>query len=254
MGHLTATQLFGNLRRLRRAGSNHREPSRQSVIILVRSPQDKQVKSRLAATIGSEFAAEFYRRCAEHIVRETSRMLSPVRRYVFHTTGDGDAVRRWLGHRSCYVPQAEGSLGERLRHAFDSVFSQGAERAVIIATDVPELTRDIMDEAMRALDSSDLVIGPSCDGGYYLLGMKSPHPELFSDIPWSTERVYEETALRIKAMGLSFHVLPVLRDIDTEDDLRRWLGNHPRNDRWVDSLAKRLALGTITEPGSARNA
>ncbi len=253
MGCLPIIRLPGELRRPRRAGNDHRRTGRESLIILVRSPSDRRVKSRLAATLGDGFATDFYQQCAEHVVRETGRMLSRVQRYVFYTTEDGNAVRHWLGHRFCYAPQAEGSLGERLEHAFASVFGQGAKRIIIVATDVPELTCDIMDEAMRTLDDADLVIGPSCDGGYYLLGMKSPHPELFRDIPWSTERVYEETMNRIRTGGLSLHVLPVLRDIDTEDDLRRWFGNHARRDRWVDSLAKRCPLGS-TEPGSVQNA
>ncbi len=229
-----------------------KHPSRQSLILMVRAPRDEGVKSRLAATLGSDFATDLYQRCAEHIVRETGQMHSPVERYVFYTSEEEDAVRRWLGRHFHFVAQATGSLGKRLEHAFNTVFSQGAQRIIIIATDVPELTHDILDEAMSAMDNADLVIGPSCDGGYYLLGMKSLHPQLFSDIPWSTERVYEYTMLRIKAAGCSCHVLTVLRDIDTEDDLRQWLASCACHDQWVNELTRNHQL--VTEPVSTRHA
>ena len=219
-----------------------RYPNRQSLILMVRAPRDEGVKSRLAATLGSDFAADFYQRCAEHIVHETSLMNSPVERYVFYTSEEEDTVRQWLGHGFHFAPQTTGSLGKRLEHAFDTVFSQGAKRVISIATDVPELTHDTLDEAMSALDNTYLVIGPSCDGGYYLLGMKNPHPELSSNIPWSTERVYEETMLRIKARDLSCHILPVLRDIDTEDDLRQWLTSRTDHDHWVNELTENHQL------------
>jgi rSAM/selenodomain-associated transferase 1 len=237
MGRLAIARLLGGLWQPRRVVVD-RSASSQFLVIMVRSPHDKQVKSRLAATLGEGFATNFYRCCTEHIVQETGLIRSPVQRHVFYTTGDEDAVRHWLGHRFHFAPQGEGALGERLEHIFATVFSQGAERAVVIATDVPELSRDIMNEAIAALDSADLTIGPCRDGGYYLLGMKSPHPELLGDIPWSTERVYEETVRRVRAGGLSLHVLPVLRDIDTENDLREWLASRTGHERWTTRLAK----------------
>ena len=220
-----------------------RKQNGQSLIIFVRSPNDKQVKSRLAATLGGEFARDFYRLCAEHIIRETDRMLSGVQRYIFYASQEEErAVRRWLGRSFYFRAQSGGGLGDRIWHAFRAVFSHGAEKAVIVATDVPDLTHDIMDEAMQALDNCDIVIGPSYDGGYYLLGMKRLHSDLFRDIPWSTERVYEETLLRIKAQGLSRLILPILRDIDTEDDLRQWLAGRSRRDRWLDELTQKWPL------------
>jgi rSAM/selenodomain-associated transferase 1 len=218
------------------------EQNRQSLIIFVRSPSDKQVKSRLAATLGGGFASDFYRLCAEHVIQETGRMQSGVQRYIFYASREERAVRRWLGHQFCFVAQSGGELGDRIEHAFGTVFSHGSEKAVIVATDVPDLTHDIMDKAIKALDSCDLVIGPSHDGGYYLLGMKKLHRELFEDIPWSTERVYSETLLRVKAQGLSSQILPSLRDIDTEDDLRQWLASRSYRERWVDKLAQKWPL------------
>jgi rSAM/selenodomain-associated transferase 1 len=236
------------------AKSSHRfrqKQNRQSLIIFVRSPRDKQVKSRLAATLGGEFATDFYRLCAEHVIRETGRMLSGVQRYIFYASQEeGRAVRRWLGHRFYFRAQSGGELGDRIEHAFRTVFNHGSEKAVIVATDVPDLTHNIMDRALKALDNCDLVIGPSHDGGYYLLGMKRLYSELFKNIPWSTGHVCEETLLRVKARGLFSHILPSLRDIDTEDDLRQWLMSRGHRDRWVDKLAQKWPLWANPQEGT----
>jgi rSAM/selenodomain-associated transferase 1 len=226
------------------------EQNRQSLIIFVRSPRDKQVKSRLAATLGGGFAADFYRLCAEHLIGETGRIESPVQRYIFYAGHEERTVRRWLGHQFYFRAQSGYELGDRIEHAFRTVFNHGSEKAVIVATDVPDLTHDIMDKAIRTLDNCDLVIGPSHDGGYYLLGMKRLHSELFKNIPWSTEHVYEETLLRIKAQGLSVHILPSLRDIDTEDDLRQWFASRNHRDRWVDKLAQKWPLWSNPREGA----
>jgi rSAM/selenodomain-associated transferase 1 len=180
-------------------------------------------------------------------------MLSEVQRYIFYAGQEERTVRRWLGHRFHFRAQSVGELGDRIEHAFRTVFNHGAEKAIIVATDVPDLTHDIMDEAIKALDNCDLVIGPSHDGGYYLLGMKRLYSELFRNIPWSTEHVCEETLLRVKACGLCSQILPSLRDIDTEDDLRQWLMSRSHCDRWVDKLAQKWPLCANPQE-SAQNA
>ncbi len=95
-------------------------------------------------------------------------------------------------------------------------------KVVIVASDVPDLSARIMTDAINSLDNSDVVIGPCYDGGYYLIGMKELHEELFHGISWGTERVYQQTLDAAKENGLTVNQLPILIDIDTEADLRRW--------------------------------
>jgi rSAM/selenodomain-associated transferase 1 len=182
------------------------------------------VKTRLATATGNRFAADFYRICAEHSLKESRKIPNGIRKYVFCADkSDLPQVRRWLGRGLLYASQSEGDLGQRLEHAFDTVFGHGAGKAITVATDVPELSAEILDEAVSALDNHDIVLGPSHDGGYYLLGMKAIHYEFFKDIPWSTEHVSRKTLNVAEELGFTVHKLPSLMDIDTEEDLRSWL-------------------------------
>lgn len=98
--------------------------------------------------------------------------------------------------------------------AFEEVLSEGEIPAIIIGTDCASLTKEIIESAFTSLATNDLVIGPATDGGYYLLGIKKNYPLLFEHIDWSTEKVFEQTIQHAKNLSLSYHILPVLTDID----------------------------------------
>lgn len=211
--------------------------SEKSLIIFVRFPQPGKVKTRLARGIGDEMAAEFYRLCAEHVFQESARISDGVQRYFFYSDShDYKEIQLWAGAQFNFVAQVGRDIGGRLEHAFETVFENGSQKAIIVATDVPGLSADIIDEAFRALDSSDLVLGPCPDGGYYLLGMKNLYRELFADILWSTNQVLSGTLNVTKRLGLTVRLLPSLADIDTEEDLRHWhqevstTAHHPIHD------------------------
>jgi rSAM/selenodomain-associated transferase 2/rSAM/selenodomain-associated transferase 1 len=194
-----------------------------SVALFARYPRPGEVKTRLGRYLGAEPAVEFYRMCAERAFRECAELAGGVRLYLAYTGAAGpDQVRSWAGPYFHLFPQKGESLGDRLRDAFHTVFSHGAKNAIVVATDVPDLSAAIIDEAIEALHSHDVAVGPCHDGGYYLLGMKKPHDELFAGIPWSSDQVLNGTLDRIANLGLTAHMLPTLTDIDTWDDLRRW--------------------------------
>jgi rSAM/selenodomain-associated transferase 1 len=110
-----------------------------------------------------------------------------------------------------------------MRHAFEVTFAEGSERTVIIGTDVPELEVPTIEQAFSTLFSHDVVIGPSTDGGYYLLGMNTPTRELFDGIVWSSSTVFRDTLQRIQRLHLSFAQLDELADIDTSADYDAYL-------------------------------
>ena len=114
-------------------------------------------------------------------------------------------------------------------NAFTEIFENGFERVVIIGTDLPDISSGIIMEAFAALENNDAVIGPSTDGGYYLLGIKSPKEELFSKIDWSTESVYQQTLDKLLNANMEVKTLTELVDIDTEEDLIDWLSNKKGN-------------------------
>jgi rSAM/selenodomain-associated transferase 1 len=154
-----------------------------ALIVLVRFPSPGKVKSRLAESLGEKRAAAFYRRCAEKIFNECSMVGGGVKIYIFYSDSrDRAAVERWAGPGFNFSPQCGGCLGKRLEHALRQVLDSGAKQAVIMASDVPDLSAKIINDAVNSLADYNIVTGPSFDGGYYLLGMKSLHEELFKNI------------------------------------------------------------------------
>jgi hypothetical protein len=121
-----------------------------------------------------------------------------------------------------HVPQEGNDLGEKMKNAFVRSFSAGTEKAVLIGSDIPDLSMAIIDEASVSLDTCDAVIGPASDGGYYLIGFRKDSflPGVFEGIPWGTESVCGETLRLLYRAGCRVHVLPEWHDIDTADDLR----------------------------------
>ena len=97
----------------------------------------------------------------------------------------------------------------------------GADRTVVIGTDCPALTAGHLERAFQALETSDAVLGPTHDGGYYLIGLRRPEPELFSEIAWSTEAVLTQTRSAADGLGLRVALLDTLHDLDNADDLHR---------------------------------
>ena len=195
-----------------------------ALIIFVRLPHPGKVKSRLAWTLGPEKAAAFYQLCAQQIARELEQVPGEVKKYLAYSdNSDEDEIRHWIGSRFRLVLQAEGGLGERLEQSFRDFLRGGFGKAIIMASDVPDLSARVMNDAVNVLDNHDLVIGPCNDGGYYLIGMKKPHGELFKGITWSTDKVFEQTLTIAGQLGLSIFSLNTLRDIDTGDDLKEWV-------------------------------
>jgi hypothetical protein len=191
---------------------------------MVRYPVAGKAKTRLAAAMGPDKAAEFYRICARQILLEIGGLPTQINKYIFFSDSeDRQDVEEWAGPGFIFKAQVGESLGERLVNAFREVFSEGAGKAVIIASDVPDISADIIDRAMESLDGCDIVLGPSHDGGYYLLGMSKPHKELFQGIPWSSPEVTEKTLARAGEMGLTTYLLPTLIDIDNFEDFKMWL-------------------------------
>jgi rSAM/selenodomain-associated transferase 1 len=131
-------------------------------------------------------------------------------------------MSQWLGDDLFFVRQADGDLGRRMHQAFSE--NCGTERGsgVIMGTDCPDLSATVLWRAFDFLQRNDLVIGPADDGGYYLIGLRSPCSTLFDGISWGTDEVFDHTIARATALGLSFTRLETLHDIDRPEDLMRW--------------------------------
>lgn len=214
-----------------------------ALIIMAKHPRLKAIHSSLARTLGEEVASEFHRLSAERLFLELERLLPPVQRYLFYAGNEEEStLRSWTGNQFLYEAQIGRDRGERLQHALATIFARHATKAIVVGTDTPDLTAGLIDEALHLLDNYDVVIGPDHSGGYYLLGLKALHRELFHNVPWGTSRVYGHTLRMIKALDLSLAFLPVLIDVNTEDDLRRWMDADRRSRRGhlEDYLCKAL--------------
>lgn len=145
------------------------------------------------------------------------------------------------------VPQCEGDLGQRLEHAVGRCFAEGVSRVVVIGTDCPGLDEHGLTAAFRALDRTDVVVGPVSDGGYYLIGLRTWAPTVFRNIAWGSSRVLGQTLERLGAGRLSVHVLPTLSDIDDAEDLKTWLRRPRQTARQGVSGTVSVIIPTINE-------
>jgi rSAM/selenodomain-associated transferase 1 len=117
--------------------------------------------------------------------------------------------------------QRGNDLGQRLRHAFEAEYERGARAVAAVGADSPTLPVHLLDEAFRALIWERVVLGPTFDGGYWLVGAQRPAPDLFSDVPWSTPAVLPHTVNKLRASGVEPHLLPFWYDVDQAADLER---------------------------------
>jgi rSAM/selenodomain-associated transferase 1 len=191
--------------------------TRQLLMVFIKNPVPGKVKTRLASSIGEAQALTVYNKLLDHTLN-TSRSL-PVDKVVYYSDFiPADDVWRTSGF-SQELQQGD-DLGERMMNAFIKAFQQHYEQVAIIGSDCFDLTKSILTNAFDELNKKDVVVGPALDGGYYLLGMKSLHQKLFLNKTWSTEKVLNDTLENIHELNLSFYLLPLLRDIDTEQDLK----------------------------------
>jgi rSAM/selenodomain-associated transferase 1 len=217
------------------------------LIVFLKEPVPGRVKTRLAPLLGAEAAARLYAALVEHAL---AALRGPWRRMLFGAPADA-AARLADRLAEPVLPQAEGDLGARMAAAFDAAFTSGAERAVIVGTDCLSLSAIDVEDAFEALGAHDVALAPALDGGYVLLGLRSPQPALFAGVEWSTPRVMPQTLERVARAGLTFTRLPRHGDLDTLDDLRRdrsRLAALPLDDATRRALA--LALGPPADPAA----
>ena len=142
-------------------------------------------------------------------------------RVVLFAPDDAEAYFRALAPGFRLHPQRGPDLGARLLHAIEDHLALGYERVVIMDSDSPTLPAAYLEQAFALLDEHDVVLGPCEDGGYYLVGAKATHPDLFLGVQMSTPRVFADTAARVAAAGLTLGVLPAWYDVDYAADVRR---------------------------------
>ena len=187
-----------------------------TLILFTRYPEPGRTKTRLAAELGAAGAADLHRALVEDtLVGVQSATASLDLGLEIHHTGAEADMRRWLGPELCYRPQVSGDLGPRMVAALE----KSSPPTVLIGTECPDLTVDILAAAFAALQEKDVVLGPAADGGYYLVGMRQPNSKIFRGIPWSSDQVLTRTRERLREADMSWAEVATLADIDLPEDL-----------------------------------
>ena len=188
---------------------------KSALIIFQKNAVLGKVKTRLSADVGDEVAMEIY----QQLVRHTHNICAsvPDQKFLFFSDFIPDDISEF-GQDYQFEVQSGTDLGSRMENAFQRIFTKGYEKIIVIGTDCGELESSILEEAFELLDTHEVIIGPAKDGGYYLLGMKKLFPDLFEDIPWSTEKVLFLTMEKLEKQKISYELLEILFDVDRIED------------------------------------
>jgi rSAM/selenodomain-associated transferase 1 len=197
------------------------QDSDSCILLFVKYPAPGKVKTRLAEQLGQRQAAELYKNFVLDLL-DTLRSLTVNLRIFFEPAEALDDIRHWLGENHSYVLQSGDNLGQRMKNAFAYAFADGFSKGVLIGSDLPDLPADFLSLGLRTLDTRDAVLGPSSDGGYYLIGFSKEAflPEAFENIAWGTDRVFAHTVRILKRHRRKLYVLPRWHDVDTLNDLK----------------------------------
>lgn len=204
-------------------------PERAVLGVFARRPEPGRVKTRLAAGLGDTAAAAIYEAMLFDLLDlwGSDRVLAPGGRRV--VVFDPPDAGPWFDARVpagfALQPQEPGDLGARMRSFLAGEFAEGAERVVLIGSDTPLLEPSAVVSAFLCLEGRDVVIGPSTDGGYYLIGCRGEAPPIFDGVAWGTTGVLAQTVDRLDETGLTLAVLPPCSDVDTPDDWRALAGH-----------------------------
>lgn len=190
------------------------------ILLFVKYPEKGQVKVRLSVDLNEKIVQELYR-CFVHDTLTTLKKIDSQLFISFFPVEAQKKFLKWLGSTALLLPQNGADLGERMKNSFADVFTQGFQRAVLIGSDSPDLPSKYIEQAFISLQTRDAVLGPTVDGGYYLIGFHTNTftPSVFEDIPWGNQMVFQETVMKIKQAHRSLGLLPIWSDVDTITDL-----------------------------------
>jgi hypothetical protein len=225
------------------------ESGKDCILFFAKYPEKGKVKKRLAAHLGEDITVELYR----YFVRDSLSTLETcgVKLLVcFYPPESRKRFSEWLGMNYSYVPQQGVDLGQRMKYCFVNAFDRGFQFVIAIGSDIPDLPGEFIKEALSSLKTHDVVIGPSFDGGYYLIGFRKNKfiPEAFDGIDWGTHTVFHDTLTVLQNARCKVHTLPKWSDIDTIADLKHLIDRNQntefRNSKTISYLSKIAGLLT----------
>jgi rSAM/selenodomain-associated transferase 1 len=224
----------------------NRPQEHRALIVVAKRPEPGRAKTRLCPPLDAATAAGLYA-CFLRDILDLVRRVEGVRRIVAYTPDDAEDYFRALAPDMELAPQRGADLGERLDDLVAAALASGAERVAVISSDSPTLPAAYLRDAFALLDCHDLVLGPSDDGGYYLVGLTRPQPRLFREVTMSTPAVLRDTLAVAGELALRTALLPPWYDVDTAAELQRLraelqvagAGTAPHTRRFLEGLMTR---------------
>jgi uncharacterized protein len=216
---------------------------KRALIIFAREPEDGKVKTRLLTHFDAAAVTGLYKAFIQDVVH-TARQVRCDEKFLYYTGSDQPWFLQQFQDDFCLRPQSGADLGERMAHAVCACQSDGFVYSVIIGTDCPSLTFGQIQQAFEELEECDLVLGPSPDGGYYLIGQNMLYPRLYSNIEWGTDNVFNQTLKRAKELQLNVTHLSPQQDVDVYENLKDFVSDSaaaktaPRGFECVQQLLK----------------
>jgi len=198
------------------------------IILMVKCPRKGEVKKRLSRSIGENSALEFYRRSGLDVLDMISTQDADV--MVGYYPGDaGECIAAWMGEEHEFIPQTGADLGERQASLFSACFEMGYSKVCVLASDSPDIPDENITSAFNTLLTSDCVIGPSPDGGYYLIGFTKEgfNRDPFLDMEWSHRGVTGEIERRLDIQGIEWKEIGTWQDVDDIGDLKDLISRNP---------------------------
>lgn len=193
---------------------------RRLAIVFVKAPKIGRVKTRLTKHLDERSVLKLYKSFAADVIEAVKQRADQLK-ICYYPAKEESLIKEWLGNAFEYEAQSGRHLGERMKNAFRSTFSENHGKAILVGTDIPELPEAVIDEAFWRMDHGMPVIGPARDGGYYLIGFRRDRfiDQIFDNMQWSTSRVFSDTLATFEQLNCNVNVLPQCLDIDTYEDL-----------------------------------
>ena len=205
-----------------------KEHAKLLLVVVAKAPVPGEVKTRLCPDLTIGEATNLYRCFIQDRIKEIGNLTAMDLAISYTPEDSKQYFTRFITAGFHLFPQRGKNLGERLSNIFEDKLADEYDAVSIIDSDTPDLPRSIVQQSFQLLMSNgvDAVFGPCDDGGYYLVGMRKPHPELFQDVPWSTDAVLDITLERAAKLGIRTKLLPGWNDLDTFEDLIDFYDKH----------------------------
>jgi rSAM/selenodomain-associated transferase 1 len=207
--------------------------TKNALIIFIKTPIPGLVKTRLQPELTEDQSAELYCNFLMDLDKKFKSVADFDTWYAVSLENFNEDILAAFVQMDKYFLQEGKNLGERMKNAFQALFSRGYEKLVLIGSDIPSITINIIKQALHDLETNNCILGPSKDGGYYLVALSRIYQDIFDDLPWSTSAVLEKTLQILNKNGITYNLLAENEDIDTHKELLAFykdLKDRPKND------------------------